>query len=36
MEQIIFDDYDEYELEKKSKGKTVKNSAMEKKSADVR
>ena len=26
MEQIIFDDYDEYELEKKSKGKTVKNS----------
>ncbi|MCI5806424.1 MAG: DUF5011 domain-containing protein [Clostridium sp.] len=26
MEQIIFDDYDEYELEKKSKGKMVKNS----------
>ena len=26
MEDIIFDDYDEYELEKKSKGKTVKNS----------
>lgn len=26
MEQIIFDEYDEYELEKKSEGKVVKNS----------